>query len=169
MKLLCVGITRYPRAVWDMETSVYHFDSWSAIIATSESPEFVVVVFSAVFVDSISSLRSSSSLEHSSMACSVDIIEIKRPKLQSSPFTTNDQWRSRTNNLLWISVSATRLFWSLLWCLGCGVILARLTSKWLIAFSDFQRTIRPMVIKTRGIQSMEIDDRKSNRSIDINR
>ena len=81
-----------------METSV-HFDSWSAIIATSESPEFVVVVFSAVFVDSISSLRRSSSLEHSSMACSVDIIEVKRPKLQSSPFTTNDQWRSRTNNL----------------------------------------------------------------------
>ena len=24
MQLLCVGITRYPRAVWDMETSVYH-------------------------------------------------------------------------------------------------------------------------------------------------
>ena len=23
MQLLCVGITRYPRAVWDMETSVY--------------------------------------------------------------------------------------------------------------------------------------------------
>lgn len=83
-----------------METSVYHFDSWSAIIATSESPEFVVVVFSAVFVDSISSQRSSSSLEHSSMACSVDIhvIEVKRPKLQNSPCTTNDQWRSRTNN-----------------------------------------------------------------------
>ena len=106
------------------------------------------------------------------MACSVDIIEVKRPKLQSSSspctnltsrgshtnsraltwlWTTNDQWRSRISNLLWISVSATRLFWSLLWCLGCGIISACLTSKWLIAFSDFQRTIRPMVIKRASV------------------
>ena len=27
MQLLCVGITRYPRAVWDMETSVYPLDN----------------------------------------------------------------------------------------------------------------------------------------------
>ena len=129
-----------------METSV-HFDSWSAIIATSESPEFVVVVFSAVFVDSISSLRRSSSLEHSSMACSVDIIEVKRPKLQSSPCTTNDQWRSE----LIISYEFQFQPRDLLWCLGCGVLSACLTSKWLIAFGDFQGTIRPMVINRASV------------------
>ena len=46
--------------------------------------ELVVVVFSAVFVDSTSSLRRSSSLELSSLACSVNVIEVEGPKLQNS-------------------------------------------------------------------------------------